>query len=541
MLRNVVRTGNDESGAVLIITALLVPALILTGALAFGITTLWTGRQDVQRAADLGALAGAAALPTAVSPELPINGTTLFQSLGGNPLDATDWRQRACEVTRRQFLEGRSPVSTGLRADSTAPSCTVRYQWESPLLATLAACVDDVAELGGCRARLERELRRSLPAVAALGATARSAVAAVGAALPADAKVLGADLAAQLRTACVNATSVTILGKTSTVCNATVGDLLSSVDMTTGDLRGTVSPLLQTLVAPLRQSIAGGLLDATTGGLGFDPTNVPQVGVRLRKVAPALLTPRVRVDIDGLTMKPTLSPFTFDVASGTTARRVFKSAVVLPAMGIPGTSAWVQLPPEVQTALVGVLGSDAQALLAQAENGWVVDPNVLTRSAPATARQVLDMYDATEEQVSTAASGALCTSLPATVSCPIGDQLVNRDRLLGPFMQDLWDVSRPPSESDEPRIEDVLAAAAGSGETILVASGLREVTPASVFGVSVWRTIKAMNPALSSLLAELLFVPALDVVPATIYRDGTTYRIEPVAATTGLYGARLVK
>jgi Flp pilus assembly protein TadG len=48
---------------VLIVTALLVPALVLCGALAFGVTTLSTGRQDVQRAADLGALAGAAALP----------------------------------------------------------------------------------------------------------------------------------------------------------------------------------------------------------------------------------------------------------------------------------------------------------------------------------------------------------------------------------------------------------------------------------------------------------------------------------------------
>jgi hypothetical protein len=527
---------------VLIVTALLVPALVLCGALAFGVTTLWTGRPDVQRAGDLGALAGAAALPTAVSPALPIDGSTYLQDLGA-PLDAADWRQRACEVVRRQFLDGRSPVANGLRADDDPMTCTATFQWESPLLATLAACTDDVAELAGCRAELEQELRSTLPPIDALDSSARSAVGAVGALLPPGAKVLGSELAGQLRSACASATGITLLGQTAWVCNATVGDLLSHVDQSSGDLLGTLSALLQGVIAPLRASAAGGLLDSTQQGLGFDGANVPQVGLDLGNVAPALLTPRVHLDLDGLHMKPTFSPFSFDVASGVTARRVFKSAVVLPTMGIPGTSAWSSLPPTTQAALTGVLGPQAPDLLSRSVGGWTVDPNVLTRSAPDVAEQVLSMYDATESQVSSAASDALCTSLPATVSCPVADKLVDRQHLFGPFMEDLWDATRPPPDGDEPSIEDVLGAAADSGEPILVASGLREVSLATIFGPAVWSTIKAAvaGPDLNPLLSELLFVPAFDVIPATVQRDGTTFRLSPVLATTGLYKARLVK
>jgi hypothetical protein len=46
---------------------------------------------------------------------------------------------------------------------------------------------------------------------------------------------------------------------------------------------------------------------------------------------------------------------------------------------------------------------------------------------------------------------------------------------------------------------------------------------------------------LSQLLSELMFIPALDVVPAAVYREGSTFRIERVLATAGLYKARLVK
>jgi hypothetical protein len=134
-------------------------------------------------------------------------------------------------------------------------------------------------------------------------------------------------------------------------------------------------------------------------------------------------------------------------------------------------------------------------------------------------------------------------SVPATVSCPVADKLVDRQHLLGPFMEDLWDVTRPPPDGDAPRIEDILGAAADTGEPILVASGLREVSLATIFGPAVWNTIRAAQagPNLNPLLAELLFVPALDVIPATVYRDGTTFRLAPALATTGLYKARLVK
>lgn len=541
MSPKVVRADDSERGAVLIITALLVPALVLCGALAFGVTALWTGRQDVQRATDLGALAAAANTPT-VSTELPIAGLKLFQQLGA-PLDASDWRQRACEVTRRQFVDGRSPVATGLRADTTTPSCTVQFQWESPLLATLGACVQDVAELAGCKDGIERELRATLPEVATLDASVASAAAAVGGSLPPTDKIITADVATQLRSACASETSVVLLGAASWLCTATVGDLLGSVDHETGGLVGSLTGTLGPLVAPLQAAATEGLLDPVRGGLGFDPSNVPQVGVDLAGLVPAVLTPRVHVDVDGLTMKPTFSPLTFDVATGTTARRVIKSALVLPSAGIPGTNAFSSLPAETQGALFAKLGLDAPSMLADAEGGWVVDPNVLTRSAPVVAQQVLSLMDSTESTLSSTTSTALCDSLPPSVACPVGDDLVDRQHLLGPFMEDVWDATRPPPDGSEPSIGDVLADHADSGEPLFIVSGLRSVLLGAIFGPGVWQTIKGahVGPQLGSLLSELMFVPALDVVPASVHREGSTFRIERVLATTGLYKARLVK
>src|SRR5688572_3504021 len=55
----------DEQGALLVLTAILVPAIVLLGALTFGITSLWTSHDDVQRGVDLGSTAAAAATPTA--------------------------------------------------------------------------------------------------------------------------------------------------------------------------------------------------------------------------------------------------------------------------------------------------------------------------------------------------------------------------------------------------------------------------------------------------------------------------------------------
>jgi hypothetical protein len=90
---------------------------------------------------------------------------------------------------------------------------------------------------------------------------------------------------------------------------------------------------------------------------------------------------------------------------------------------------------------------------------------------------------------------------------------------------------------------EVLAAHADTGVPLFVVGGLRPVLLGAIFGPGVWQTIKSahVGPQLASLLSELMFIPALDVVPASVHREGSTFRIERVLATTGLYKARLVK
>lgn len=544
MLRSVVRTGTDERGAVLIVTALLVPALVIFGALAFGVTTLWTGRQDVQNAVDLGALAAAANTPT-VSPELPINGQDLFQTLTPG-LDPLDWRQRACDVAYRQFADGRSPVSNGLRDGDAAPACNVAYEWESKLLATLAACAQDVAELDGCKDSLEQELRDTLPALSTLDASASSALAGLSGLLSPVSKLVTPTLAAALPNACAAEVSV---GLVSVSCAATIGSLVDSIDTTTGTLRRPLSPLLQAVIAPLRATAAAGGLDSVGAGIGFDSaTEAPQLGVDISRVAPALLTPRVRVDVDGMTMKPTFSPMSFNVASGATARRTIKSAVVLPTLGIPGTPDFGSLSVDVQASLVTAIGatsaSIAATMLNQSVGGWIVDPNLLTRSASDVADRSLDAIEALDRSVSTPTKAALCShALPLGTSCPIADDPIDENHLLAPFVQDLRDATRPPPDGDEPSLNDVLAHYADTGESVLVVAATHPVYFSKVFGSTVWQTLlqPRVGPTVANQLAPLMFAPALDVVPATVLRQGNTYRLQRTLATSGLYTARLVK
>ena len=190
-------------------TALAIPAVVALGALAIGVTSLWTSRSDLQRSADLGALAAAANTPT-LSSELPLEGLELFQDLDA-PLDPSDWRQRACSVARTQLVDGNSVVTAAF-SDGETPSCTPSWSFESPLLAVLDGCARDVDDLAGCSAGLAEELRATLPVVDSLDATVTAAAADVHAMLdPAD-KLVGSALATQLGDACAVEVGSTAFG-----------------------------------------------------------------------------------------------------------------------------------------------------------------------------------------------------------------------------------------------------------------------------------------------------------------------------------------
>src|SRR4051794_39699868 len=105
----------EERGAVLVLTAILLPVLVGFAALALGGSVLYAGKQDVQRATDLGALSAAANAPTfpvdasAFPPPFALEGFVKSQPGGGGLFDDGPGPPPGCEWSQtRQFTGGRS-------------------------------------------------------------------------------------------------------------------------------------------------------------------------------------------------------------------------------------------------------------------------------------------------------------------------------------------------------------------------------------------------------------------------------------------------
>src|SRR3954471_10496889 len=141
----------EERGAVLVLTAILLPVLVGFAALALGGSVLYAGKQDVQRATDLGALSAAANAPTvsvdagAVSTPFDLDGFVKSQPAGGGLFDDGTWATTGCEWSQtRQFTGGRSRV---FNAFGTPGGCTQTWEWENPVLASLATCLADATDV----------------------------------------------------------------------------------------------------------------------------------------------------------------------------------------------------------------------------------------------------------------------------------------------------------------------------------------------------------------------------------------------------------
>jgi hypothetical protein len=559
VLRSFSRTTRNERGATLVFTALTIPVIVFFGAVSIGLTSLWTAHHDVQRGVDLGSLAGAASTPTFAPTEIPVTG--LDQTLPLDfALDKGEWLERPCAVFKEQLVGDRSKVATAF-SDGEAPICEQHWAPESPLLAVLSFCAEHLLDqTRSCRDQLEQELRATLPVVNSLDASAMSAVEEVWSDLSPANKLVGRALADQLGNACAKELGTTVLGITEWQCLARVRDVLKLVKHDTGELVGTVDGLLASIVAALQASAVGGYLDPLLPqGIGIDPNAVPQLKtIDPDTIAPALLTPRLTVSIKDLDLRPPFSPFTFDMAATATARRQIKSVLVLPSAGIPGVEAFSSLSVGAQAQLGDLLGVNAAAAveLAYQRGAQVIDPNIYNFPIKKKADRVLNALDRTESKHSVAIGDALCPALAGVgVSCPVGDDVVNRQHLFGPFMEDVRDATQPPpSDTHTPTIQDLLQSYADSEQPVWVVSALKMFLPERVFGGELWQTLTNPQGAystlidpptnVSSLVSPLMFIPAMDVVPASIFRDGDVFyikRISNVAATTGLYKARLVK
>lgn len=233
-----------------------------------------------------------------------------------------------------------------------------------------------------------------------------------------------------------------------------------------------------------------------------------KLSVDVARLAPALITPEVNVTVTQSVDVPGASlvgkgPITF--TTDATARRAFKSAVAVPVVTPPGPDGSIifDLNPAVSYARDSTLA-------AIDSTGDAVTPTL-------------------DQAFAQAGCGGMST-------CPS----------FGPAIDsvgaDLRDVLDPP-HGTAPDAETLIQEAIASGEPIMLAIGSYVVDPKQVLGSTVYSL-----PGVQQLLPNLLFVPALDVVPV-ILSAGPLGKViatpvDTVAAAArarGLFKARLVK
>jgi hypothetical protein len=260
------------------------------------------------------------------------------------------------------------------------------------------------------------------------------------------------------------------------------------------------------LVAQLRA------LNTTLGGrltpLLTSVTDEGGLRIRPARIAPALLTPEVSVRVTQKVRVPGASlvgvgALTFHTDA--TARRAFKSAIAVPVVTPPGPdgSVILDLNPAVSTA------SDATM-------------NAIDKVAAAIT-----------PPLDSAFAQAGCGSL---APCPsLGPALTN-------MAADIRDVVDPP-HGTAPDALTLANQAVASGEPILVAATGFVLDPKKILGSTIYSL-----PGVAQLLPSLLFVPALDVIPAVLSAGPlgkvVATPIDTAAAAgraRGLFRARLVK
>ena len=536
------RDLRSERGSILVLTTLLLPALVAVGAVAAGVTTLWASHSDAQRAVDLAALAGAANTPTAsidsdsvglpfeieglavtvdvnaeagagadvdgpvdasVRSAFALDSSTAIEVDGVSLLDPV-WRNRPCQVFGWQLFEaGRSAVLNASKRSQ--PTCTAHWQYESKTLAALAACVRNELDVPDCQARLENRLARTLPVLKST-----------------DPLVTGA-----MATLATEAAKLT--DPTTELLDATWQQTIDSACLV---------PL--PIVGPCPLTFAQLLLDKTEEQLaeaGRSPTGGLLPHIDPRHLAPAVLTPRLKVQLHGGDIRPMLSPYTFDLDASATARRTIKRAIVLPSLGLADPDGEDRLP----------------------------DPDDVVRASTVVdaTELLLDMVDAVDHMVSKGIADAILQAACAgeqtggyvSEHCPEMSSVVATKDLRDIFMQDLRDATEPQPDGPSLSLQESLDELAASGDPAWAVAPLTTLSFEQLLAnagakQTEIQSLKLLNPALAPLFNGLVAIPALDVVPVTVRKitsaDGITpqYVLEVIndaGATSGLFQARLVK
>lgn len=451
----------DEEGAILITAAILLTAVSAFAGLTLAGGSVYAAAQEGRKAADLAALGAAANLPTLNLGTTPNPLGLPAPSQVGTPLGtvdltsnlptlADDFTYGACAIAARQFAPGSAPLTESY--GTAAPTCTPEVGLANQWLQELADCLGGPAAASGCAAALESGIASLLPPPAPTS----PAVSALQAATH------EAGMAGQVVTT----------------------DLMVRIRSLNTTLFGRLDPLLNQL------NEAGG------------------VSVDMRRLAPALLTPQIKVTITQEVDVPGgglvgAGPVTLRTSA--TARRAIKNAVVVPAVTFPNSN--------------GVMVFDANPALSTAKD---------------------EAFAAVEEMgalVTPAADQALTqVACPGTsATCPVVSDSFDA------ALADLHDAIDPPNGT-APTTNELIDHAVQSGEPVMLAAASFALDPQQVLGSTVYGL-----PGVAQLLPGLLFVPALEMVPAVL-SVGPLGRIiaTPVdtavaaAQTKGLYRARLV-
>jgi hypothetical protein len=482
-IRVVRREQDQERGAVMVLTALIMSVLAIFAGGTMAAVTLYGANQEGRRAADLDALAAAANLPTAnlsvcntaicnpvqvptgnnfcPPPEQGINnhvctdlGTVdLNQAL---PLPNTNWSLGSCGIAGEQFSgTARSPINHVFTSGS-GYSCTRTPMFSQPWMQMIADCIQNLSNCTGVQNSLNSILPS--PAGTALGTAIQSALTAADA----TEKLVSATMMSTLST----------LNSNGVFCLAFGGN-------------GCLQPLINAL-----------------GG--------SQLKLDLANLSPALLTPQVKVTVQQQVSVPGAALVGWGnstITNTATARRAFKNAVLLPAIG-----------PK------------------RADGTYIINPNQTLGVAKDLTMTALGLADQTVSPlVQNALTPIVCSSNPTPCQIP---------SLLGDQLSDLNDLFNPPGGQPPPDGNAILLDAVQNARPVLVATLGQVTKPTDVINGSIWN---ALAPLLGLGVGNLLVAPALDFVPMTLQNGGAVgYVATPVRTvqlagqTTGIYRARLI-
>jgi hypothetical protein len=433
----------------MVMAAILIPIVVVFAGVAWGTAMLYGANQEGRRAADMAALAAAAEIPfvnldvqcngasvTTGNP-LPCNPMNLpdpsqldaYKPIANVPLDlnipeypGVNWTLGSCGIAARQLETSASPIFNAYKSPHNGhaqcePTPVFTHLWEQQL----ADCLFNAPNCPS--ATLANLQQQSLPG------------------LPATGTPLDQQLQQVLSTA----------------------PSLPSGPIVTKDVYDKVAAACNPALVPACTTLLAQL------GHGH-------INVDLLRLAPALLTPAVKITITQHVHIPGASMIgqgDQTITNSAVARRAFKNAIILPS-----------LPSEVNGTPIPI------------------DPN---QNLYSSRDQIFSGLDGLNATVTPPLDGAMKTYV-----CPSNPQSCEVKNAFGNEIDDLRELYNPPPGSQGPTVSDMTS----SGSALLV-SPLQQINLNSpVLGLDAVTQSKVQ--AALGLTGNVLYKPAVQFVPVLV-------------------------